>query len=522
MPPSHLKQSKTKMQAWVTSNGISDGGPPAPSGYDSSAIPTKRHVFPQPTPPTHETSPTRPFAPTIDPSTSRGAAAMAARYPMPTYSSHTRDTSLGVPRGRPSSSDPSQNGRGQAPFWEGSTIDGSIFSDSASNVDAGTSITTQYYTQSQPPTYRQRELLHPRPVQKEVKAPVQHVPFAMGSNGMVDVPGISHVRRASSLDTRSQRGSSNIAAPEEPEPEESSEDSQYPTSPDRTPSAKRMQRTKALTLRTNRRESLTRKIPYLPGGAEMLSPQKHHTHEDQEEARDDVRSERTVHLRVRPQEPRRPAALPEPKITLPSHPSESEAESAGQQPTPRPAAKPKPQVNRQLFNTSKAGKAGSHKGTVHHQPLVAKHHSNSRKRQYDLDYDDGALSSMNYEELRKEDFDFDPAQAEAQSVVQPLRGTLPEKLKHFLDKDPQSQMELFTNMPVKDWENSGDWFLERFGDIMEQLRAARRNKRAVIENFENEIAEREEAVRNKIDTIGRTLTDLKSEGEGMMSRKTFD
>ncbi|KAI0598329.1 extracellular mutant protein 11-domain-containing protein [Biscogniauxia sp. FL1348] len=541
MPPSHLRQSKTKMQAWVTNNGINSGGQTVSSGYDGALMPPNRHLYPQPAPPPRETSPTRPLPPTIDPNTNRSAAAMAARLPVPAHSSQPRDTSLAVPlpRGRPSSSDPSQNGRGQAPFWEGSTIDGSIFSDTASNVDTSTSITARPYTQSQPPPYPPQEVLLPRPTQTGRTAPGQrqHIPFAMGSNGIVNIPGNSHTRRASSLDIRSQRDNFKAAPPEvpepepelelepepEPEPEESSEDSQYPTSPDRTPSGKRVNRAKALTMRTNRRDSLTRKLAFSPGMS-GVSPQKHQVHGEREDAREEGRLERTVFIRARPQDIRRPVSFPEPRASLPSQPSESEAESLAQQPTPKPVIKSKPQVNRQLFNTSKAGRSRSRESVVRHQhqPPVAKHHTSSKKRQYDLDYDDGVLSSMNYAELKKEEFDFDPAQAEAQSVVQPLRGTLPERLNHFRDKDQQSQMDLFTNMPVKEWEDAGDWFLDRFGDVMGKLRAARRNKRAVMEQFENEIAEREEAVRNKINTIGQTLTDLKSEGEGMMSRKTFD
>ncbi len=77
-------------------------------------------------------------------------------------------------------------------------------------------------------------------------------------------------------------------------------------------------------------------------------------------------------------------------------------------------------------------------------------------------------------------------------------------------------------MPISDWDSSGDWFLERFGDVMHRLREARQNKRAIVERFENEIAEREEAVRNKIHGISRRLTDLKSEGEGLMQGIEID
>jgi hypothetical protein len=43
-----------------------------------------------------------------------------------------------------------------------------------------------------------------------------------------------------------------------------------------------------------------------------------------------------------------------------------------------------------------------------------------------------------------------------------------------------------------------------------------------VQQFEEEVAAREEAVRSKIEGIGRTLEELKQEGQTMMEGKEVD
>lgn len=205
-----------------------------------------------------------------------------------------------------------------------------------------------------------------------------------------------------------------------------------------------------------------------------------------------------------------------------SHPDESDRESIEPEPTPKPAAKPKPQVSRKLFSSkgSKGGAPGLDESAM--PRTLTEKKTNPKKRPLEQDYDDGALATMDYAELRNEAFDFDPAREEAQSAINPPQGGLHNKLEHFQYKDTNNRLEFFTKMPVKDWEASGDWFLERFGEVMDRLRDARKSRRAIVEGFENEIAERGDAVRNKIQGIDKTLTEFKREGEGMMVGKEIE
>ncbi|KAI1409579.1 extracellular mutant protein 11-domain-containing protein [Hypoxylon sp. FL1857] len=530
------------MQAWVTSNGLNGSqATPAASGsgpgHDGQSHIPQRHVFlPQPAPPASQpaqttqatqNSPPRSRAPIVNANSNRAAAAAAIRLPVPTgRTNHTRDASLNMSRSRAIASEPVQSSRKTAPFWEGSTVDGSMFSDSGSNVDASAVATSMYRMPYRMPTYQQRgDTPHPRPpVKEEAIIPDQHPPFIIGPNGMIDVVGGPLTRSASTPDARSHRGGLKGISSPEPDLDQESEESPY-QSPEKTPSAKRLYHPKALALRTNRRGSFSERTAYPQGETVMSSPTRP-TYQAPSNDLDEVQSERSIHLRVKTQhDPQRSTIFADTDTPMISHPDESEAESVEPMPQPKPVAKPKPQTNRQLFGTGTKGRLGLGESAMP-RSLVEKRpstsHPSTKKRQHEPDYDDGTLAGMDYAELKNEAFDFDPAQAEAQSAIGPPRGTLSEKLDIFLDKEQASQMEFFSKMSVNDWETSGDWFLERFGEVMQRLRDARRTKRTIIQDFENEIAERDEAVRNKIQGIDRTLAELRSEGEGMMLGKEFD
>ncbi|OAA58112.1 hypothetical protein SPI_06997 [Niveomyces insectorum RCEF 264] len=149
--------------------------------------------------------------------------------------------------------------------------------------------------------------------------------------------------------------------------------------------------------------------------------------------------------------------------------------------------------------------------------------SSSRKRRHSPDYDDSMLHGMPYTALRDEPFDHDPARMAVQAAATPPpQRSLEDRLAHFKTKDANSQHHFFTEMPVAEWDDCGDWFLARFAELSNQIRAKRQAKRARMAAFEAEIGEREKTVRLKAESIERTLGDLKHEGEGMMRGKVVD
>jgi hypothetical protein len=150
--------------------------------------------------------------------------------------------------------------------------------------------------------------------------------------------------------------------------------------------------------------------------------------------------------------------------------------------------------------------------------------ANPRKRRQSLDYNDAELHAMSYSNLRTEAFDFDPQTAAMQqpSVLPPAGGSIEERLEHYKTKGSMDQHEFFTRIAMDEWDEAGDWFLTQFGGVMQRLKTARKAKRRLVQQFEDEVAAREEAVRGKIENIERTLEDLKEEGQNMMEGKDVD
>lgn len=145
-----------------------------------------------------------------------------------------------------------------------------------------------------------------------------------------------------------------------------------------------------------------------------------------------------------------------------------------------------------------------------------------KKRRRSIDYDDAALQRMSFDELQNEPFDHDPTRQVAPSPAKPPADNLDNRLRFYQSKDENVQAQFFTQMHVRDWEESGDWFLTKFGNIVNKMRDARKAKRAMVESFEKEISNREEAVRHKKESIDRRLSKLKQDGDAMMKGKETD
>jgi hypothetical protein len=146
--------------------------------------------------------------------------------------------------------------------------------------------------------------------------------------------------------------------------------------------------------------------------------------------------------------------------------------------------------------------------------------SESKKRnRASPDYDDMMLSSMTFAQLQKEPFDTDPAKLMPQSGQGVNCDALSLRLEHNRQRPESEQASFFTSMPIDDWEASGDWFVDQFADLMKQMRAARTRKRLVIQQFEDEAAAREQAVRARSEAIDRKLLTMAQNGRRVIGDK---
>jgi hypothetical protein len=151
-------------------------------------------------------------------------------------------------------------------------------------------------------------------------------------------------------------------------------------------------------------------------------------------------------------------------------------------------------------------------------PVPNRNRSDRKRRRPSPEYDDIALSSMSFTALRQQPFDFDPSKEEQKGTgVNP--DNVETKLDQFRHLGEKEQHDLFSNMSMENWETSGEWFVSEFSGIMQRLMEARKNKRRIIQDFEQEAADREEAVRLKTQSIDRKLSKMKQDGQRVVEDK---
>ncbi|KAI7066199.1 hypothetical protein KC365_g13308 [Hortaea werneckii] len=124
------------------------------------------------------------------------------------------------------------------------------------------------------------------------------------------------------------------------------------------------------------------------------------------------------------------------------------------------------------------------------------------KEEPELDYEPQELRRMDYQTLKGTAFDFEPYSSRFTLPNAQPTDNLTQKLFAASELNRQDQAEFFASLTIDDWEQAGDWFLDRFGDLMKRLKEARREKREAAKRFEDEVEHRHDAVSKK-----RKLTD---------------
>ncbi|KAJ8071630.1 hypothetical protein OCU04_001950 [Sclerotinia nivalis] len=149
-----------------------------------------------------------------------------------------------------------------------------------------------------------------------------------------------------------------------------------------------------------------------------------------------------------------------------------------------------------------------------------------------LDYDDAALRNMDYSQLRDESFEAPSAASEQPSEPDMSLSdrTLNERVSYHveqyqaadqqeLDKQRVAMAEFFGNLSKDEWEEAGDWFLERFADTLKALKEARKEKRDVVAKFEREIEKREGEVKGSLQAYNEDMERMKKGAKGVIEGK---
>ncbi|KAI5273858.1 hypothetical protein E4T47_02916 [Aureobasidium subglaciale] len=133
-----------------------------------------------------------------------------------------------------------------------------------------------------------------------------------------------------------------------------------------------------------------------------------------------------------------------------------------------------------------------------------------------LDYDKEKLKKMDFGALQSEPFD-GPIREDVQEDLSDLASkSLNERLSAVAKFDAQQQKEFFASLSIEEWEEAGDWFQESFSGVMNNLKASRRKRRELALEFENRVAQRQQAIEKKHGITEEALVRMKRSGSQVL------
>lgn len=188
-----------------------------------------------------------------------------------------------------------------------------------------------------------------------------------------------------------------------------------------------------------------------------------------------------------------------------------------EQPHPSdPPAESDPQLPESAYHDQMAGRHYS--GTA--ERGVVEHYSGDAppddepplEDEPEFDYDPGELLKMSYAQLKSQPFDLDPRAKKPDLSHDDPTPSLHEKLATAMEFDPEGQETFFKSLDIDEWEEAGEWFLERFSDILGAIKASRRQKRKLALEFEGKIDQRHESVTKKQKLTQAALNEMKESG----------
>lgn len=218
------------------------------------------------------------------------------------------------------------------------------------------------------------------------------------------------------------------------------------------------------------------------------------------------------------------------KESLPAHPVEQnghEHESEG--------------AHSEIDPRSESGQSNVNRRQTRVDTNVAMRSQNQADQRNQPDYTDEQLGSMKYVDLKKETWDTKtdpntnkstngkrsnptPSQEEC-SVRESAEAAVSEafmlgkELGNKEESDPALQArraKIFANLTMEEYEEAGDIFIEKFSKLMKKMREARKKKRQVAAQFEDELEAREKDVRGKSDILEQKFKDMKTGGESVL------
>lgn len=130
-----------------------------------------------------------------------------------------------------------------------------------------------------------------------------------------------------------------------------------------------------------------------------------------------------------------------------------------------------------------------------------------------LDYD---LHDITVEKLKEEDFDFDPRAEPFELGGDREDHQLPTKLTGVMNMDAEIRGRFFASLNIDQWEEAGEWFLERFTKLTKDFKEVRKEKRQATLDFEDQVERRRRAVSKKRKATEAALDNIKTHAQGLL------
>jgi hypothetical protein len=138
--------------------------------------------------------------------------------------------------------------------------------------------------------------------------------------------------------------------------------------------------------------------------------------------------------------------------------------------------------------------------------------TSSEEHLLQLDFPAKELLEMDFSTLAGQTFDIDPNVDVNRPLGDLAEKPLDEQLTAVAMQPSDIQADFFAGLDIDRWEESGEWFLDRFRDISRNLMQARREKRKAAQEFERSIGARHEEVSKKRKCTEDALKEMRKSG----------
>ncbi|KAG4429681.1 hypothetical protein IFR05_014836 [Cadophora sp. M221] len=138
------------------------------------------------------------------------------------------------------------------------------------------------------------------------------------------------------------------------------------------------------------------------------------------------------------------------------------------------------------------------------------------------DYSIEELKRMKYSDLKNESWDMvpNPKPFKLPDELQGRKVTLEKKMAYYIKLDPdKEQYPFYESLSTDEWDQAGDIFIDKLGELMKKLKAKKREKRGEAERFEEEINQRQKAIQNEAGKIDKRLDGMAVAGQSLLRSK---